>query len=234
MAYRDLSICELGNQYMLEMDPMKRDVVAKEIYSSWGVRHVSIDLSGEDGALKIDLDKPVPRALMNAFDVVTNYGTIEHVNNQFQVFKNVHDMTRNRGIMIHTLPPLGNWPNHGRYYYPQEFVTQLAASCNYAIIKLTVRSCFSDLCYGSDKNLIMVAFQKKQETFIEKDVFDKLPLIDTGDLTCTGNYTKRPSLVANRWITALIVYAFDTLDLEHHPRARRLLRRLLFLKKRRN
>lgn len=211
---------------MLEMDPTDRGVVAKEIYSSWGVRHVSIDLSGEDGALKINLDKPVPRAMMKAFDVVTNYGTIEHVNNQFQVFKNMHDMTRNMGIMIHSLPPPGNWPNHGRYYYPQEFINELAASCNYEIIKLTVQNCFSDFRYGSDKNLIMVAFKKTQETFVEKKVFDKLPLIDTVDLTHTGNYTMPPSLVAKRWI-------YRTLDLGHHPRARNFLRRLL-LKKRRN
>jgi hypothetical protein len=130
--------------------------------------------------------------------------------------------------MIHTLPPPGNWPNHGRYYYSQEFVIQLAASCNYEIIKLIEQNTFSDFSRGSDKNMIMVAFQKKQGTFVEKNVFDKLPCIDTGDLTNTGNYTKRP------WITALMVYSFDALDLEHHPRARNFLRRLLFLKKSRN
>jgi hypothetical protein len=180
------------------------------------------------------LDKPVPRAMMGVFDVVTNYGTIEHVNNQFQVFKNMHDMTRNMGIMIHTLPPPGNWPNHGRYYYPEEFVSQLAASCNYEIIKATVQNCFSDLRYGSDKNLLMVAFQKTQEPFVEKNVFDKLPLIDTGDLTYTGNFTKRRSLDAERWITPLMVYSYNALDLKHHPRAKKILRQLLFMKNRRN
>ncbi len=191
---------------------------------------MSIDLNGEDGALKINLDKPVPRAMMNTFDVVTNYGTIEHVNNQFQVFKNMHDMARNMGIMIHTLPPPGNWPNHGRYYYPREFVTQLAMSCKYEIIKLTVQNCFSDFRYGSDKNLIMVAFQKTQETFVEKNAFDRLPLIDTDDLTYTGNYTKRPSF-AKKLTTALMDYSYDTLDLGRHARARNFLRRLVWKKR---
>ncbi|MBC7332798.1 MAG: hypothetical protein H5T91_10320 [Synergistetes bacterium] len=80
LEYEGLKWCELGNQ---RTDEGK---VAKNIYLSRGVQHISIDINGRDGALPIDLDKPVPFIFLNQFDVITNYGTIEHVNNQYSVF----------------------------------------------------------------------------------------------------------------------------------------------------
>jgi len=145
MHYRNLRICELGNQYMEELDSPDVRSPAKPIYSSWGAQHISIDLNGMNGALVLDLDRPIPVSMVNAFDLVTNYGTLEHVNNQFQAFKNVHDLVRIGGVMIHTLPPPNSWPNHGRYYYSEEFVTQLAKACAYKILRMETRNCYSDI-----------------------------------------------------------------------------------------
>jgi len=192
MDYKNLKMCELGNQVMAELDGAIGVVSAKPIYISWGVaQHVSIDLNGEDGALPINLDEPVPEEMVGVFDLVTNYGTIEHVNNQFQAFKNVHDMARSGGVMIHTLPPPGHWPRHGRYYYPLEFVTQLAKSCNYSIIGLEIADNRCDLSEGLNKKLIMVGFLKADHGFMGEKQFRELPYIDTGDLTYTGNYSQR-------------------------------------------
>jgi hypothetical protein len=205
---------------MQELDHSGK-VPAKKIYTSWGVDHVSIDINGQDGALALDLDHPIPTDMTGIFVLVTNYGTIEHVNNQFQAFKNVDEMVRRHGIMIHTLPPPKNWPNHGRYYYPVAFVVQLAKACNYEIVNLTIRNCYSDARYGSDKNLMMVAFMKTRNGWIDKAQFGKLPLLDTGDLTYTGNYTKhisRPKL-QNRMVTYARRY------LGAHPRLAVILRR---------
>jgi len=222
MDYTNLRICELGNQYMDELENASEKVSAKRIYATWGAQHLSIDLNGEDGAIKADLDKPISKSLMRKFDLVTNYGTLEHVNNQFQGFKNVHDLSRKGGVMIHTLPPPGSWQNHARYYYPKEFVTQLALVCEYKIINLTVQNCFDDMRYGSDKILIMVAFQKSDnEHFPEKEVFDRIPILDTHDLTNTGNYTKPGRTL--HWRTK----NWASSQLAPHPRIKRITRKIL-------
>lgn len=189
MDYKNLRICELGNQFMEELESPEGRGPAKPIYSSWGVQHTSIDLNGLNGALVLDLDRPVPPNMVNRFDLVTNYGTVEHVNNQFQAFKNVHDMVRIGGAMIHTLPPPNSWPNHGRYHYSEEFVTQLARACNYQIVRMEIRDCYSDSRSIMNLKLIMVGLLKTSGTFMHADEFKKLPLIDTGDLTHTGDYS---------------------------------------------
>lgn len=193
LKYRGLKWCELGNQIIIHMG----NKVAKEIYSSLGVEHISIDLNGENGALPIDLDKPVPFIFLNQFDVITNYGTLEHVNNQVQAFKNVHDMCKKDGIMIHVLPPPGNWPKHCRYYYSEKFMKKLARICEYQMINY---KSLDKSEYAAPKNLIAVTYiKKKNNVFINKEDFDKIEgLTDTGDLKNTGNYTKnRLNIILN-------------------------------------
>lgn len=185
LEYKGLKWCELGNQRTGE------NKVSKDIYSSWGVEHVSIDLNGEDGALPIDLDKPVPPIFLDRFDVITNYGTIEHVNNQFQVFKNIHDMHKQGGIVIHVLPPTGHWLGHCRYYYSEQFVKGLANACGYQIINYKI---LDESVHKAPNNLIAVTYIKKGNNgFITKEEFDRIGgITDTGDLANTGNYTKMP------------------------------------------
>jgi hypothetical protein len=196
LSYANLKLCELGDQSMIEVDASGRTqtVSAKLIYTARGVQHTSIDLNGNEGALVINLDKPVPDYLLNKFDLVTNYGTVEHVNNQFQVLKNIHDMTRQNGIMIHSFPPVGQWPEHCRYYYTIEFVKQLAKLCNYEIINLKVLKTFVEKEYRKDDNydFIMVTFQKTSDKFATKDQFKQNTLFDTGDLTNTSGNRERP------------------------------------------
>ena len=187
LKYKGLKWCELGNQ---RTDEKK---VAKEIYLSLGVEHISIDLNGEDGAIPIDLDKPVPVIFLNQFNVITNYGTIEHINNQFQVFKNVHDMCKQEGIMIHVLSPTGNWPGHCRYYYSEKFVRELARDCGYKIFNYKI---LDKSVHKSPNNVIVMTYIKKENNeFITKNEFEQIEgITDSGDLAHTGNYTNRKVL----------------------------------------
>lgn len=207
--YRNLRICELGNQCMTEFDNTHRFLIAKTVYSALGAEHVSLDLNGRDGALKIDLDCPVPPFLVNHFDIVTNYGTAEHVNNQFQVFKNMHDMTRLGGIILHALPLVGNWPNHCRYYYSLDFVKKLAFWCRYEIINLKILDVNMADKKSSNHNAVMVMLYKKGESsFLEKSLFDTLPIFDSGNMTNMGNYANQHgtvSFLVNRLREYLVV-----------------------------
>jgi SAM-dependent methyltransferase len=153
------------------------------------VEHISIDINGMDGALPIDLEKPVPFIFLNQFDVITNYGTMEHINNQYQAFKNVHNMCKKGGIIIHCSPLKGHWPGHCRYYYTERFMRGLAKACGYSIFDYTI---LDKDDYKAPMNLIAVTYIKKENNrFISKKEFDQIRgIIDTGELRFTGNSRK--------------------------------------------
>jgi len=183
LNYRGSIWCELGSQ-IYHRDKTKS---AKSVYVKRGVDHTSIDINGKFGALVLDLDFPVPVELLDKFDVVTNYGTIEHVNNQYQVFKNMHDMCRVRGIMIHGFPEKNTWEDHCRYYYNEDFIKQLASLCGYSIYNLSTMDLSSQ---NKRKILIVVTFMKEYGDFITSEVFNTLSIYDSKDMNNTGNYTK--------------------------------------------
>jgi len=181
--YDGLNWCELGDQDY-NGEP------AKKMYELKGVNHTSIDISGNGESIAIDLDLPVPNNLKNKFDVVTNYGTSEHVNNQYELFKNIHIMCKRNGIIIHGVPLIGNWPKHCRYYYSKLFFEELSKLCDYKISDLII---LNSGLYGYPRNLVAcVLIKKTGKFFISKDKFDNInDLIDSKNMTKTGNYTKK-------------------------------------------
>ena len=73
--YKEILVCELGNQRM----KWNRHRTGKVYLTDKGVlEHVSIDMNGQNGALKLNLGAPIDK-WRNYFDMVTNYGTTEHV-----------------------------------------------------------------------------------------------------------------------------------------------------------
>jgi hypothetical protein len=73
------------------------------------------------------------------FDLVTNNGTGEHIFDQCSVFKNMHELTKQGGVMIHCLP-CNNYINHGFFSFSPLLFMDLAAINNYDILKITVGS----------------------------------------------------------------------------------------------
>lgn len=198
LDYKGLKWCELGNQLMINDDNVVTGS-AKDVYLSLGVDHISIDINGEDGSLPIDLDLPLPFILLDQFDVITDYGTIEHVDNQYQVFKNTHDMCRKGGMMIHILPLVGTYPGHCQYYYSEEFMVGLARACGYSVISYEI---IDETDIKIPKKLVATTYLKtKGKSFISENEFSTLPgIIDTGDTTHTGNYTKKSENIIRRII----------------------------------
>jgi SAM-dependent methyltransferase len=112
---------------------------ASDLYLHFGFnRYTCIDATGGRGALVFDLNKDVREdyQFVETFDLVTNLGTAEHCFNQFSVFKNLHDLCKPDGVMIHALPAQGN-VNHGFYNYHPRFFADLAAANRYEIIDLS-------------------------------------------------------------------------------------------------
>ena len=92
--------------------------------------YVAVDM--EVGPRRICADLNMPLTLRGQFGCVINNGTSEHVFDQAQTFKTMHDHTRPGGTMIHWTPCLG-WIDHGFYNVQPGFFFDLAASNHYEI-----------------------------------------------------------------------------------------------------
>jgi hypothetical protein len=198
-----LRICEFGDQCFVDMDDRHLNGTAcKYYYEKAGVElYIAFDLSGRNGSVKIDLCKN--HDFMPQFDIVTNYGTIEHVNEQYHAFKNMHDLCKRGGIMLHGFPLVAHWPDHCRYYYSLAFAYELARLAKYHVITIEQAPCCGEGREGADCDLILAALQKQEEEFISKASFQTLPIVDSGELTRTGDYLPPDDRLAFRVATGV-------------------------------
>jgi hypothetical protein len=104
---------------------------ARQFWSWLGFNYASIDIDGSPGSIPLDLNyDDVPAHFAGKFQLVTNFGTTEHVANQLNAFKVIHNLTAQGGIMIHALPAQGMF-NHGLINYNLKFFWMLARSNGY-------------------------------------------------------------------------------------------------------
>jgi hypothetical protein len=133
-ANKTPTVCEMGNQRLKNNKSRakifnargihKHANTTKEYFEALGFgRYLAIDVNTEKDAVAMDLNLDCKQAynFTEQFDLVTNNGTGEHVFNQYTVFKNIHDMTKVGGYMIHVLP-FYRWVDHGFYsFHPNLF-----------------------------------------------------------------------------------------------------------------
>jgi hypothetical protein len=99
----------------------------------------AIDVNDKFGSLMMDLNEDL-RTQYNfttQYDLVTNSGTGEHLFNQYAVFKNMHDLTKVGGIMLHNMPFV-NWVNHAFYSFHPVLYADVAVANGYEIKRLTL------------------------------------------------------------------------------------------------
>jgi hypothetical protein len=101
-----------------------------------GLDAVSLDIQGFNGrALPINLCEPIAdKSLLGQFDFLIDGGTSEHIINQYQLFKNIFELCKVGGIMVHLLPYVGSTPGHGYWKYSSEFFHNLSHRCGYLLI----------------------------------------------------------------------------------------------------
>ena len=100
------SMLELGNK-------KNRELTYKRFFEALGYRHVSVDWNGQDGALKMDLRKPLN---LGTFDMVSNIGTTEHVSDQAGVWRNIAEAMHLGSVLVSHTPLPGDWWWHGEWY----------------------------------------------------------------------------------------------------------------------
>lgn len=158
-----LRMAELGNQYFRD-DVLGTEVSAKLVFEAMGVDHTSFDLNGKDGAITGDLSKPFEGGLHSQFDLVTNFGTSEHVeDSQYWCWGNIHSLCEYDGYMIHAIPEIGSWPRHGKWHYDMDRVLRLANACEYEVIAEARHEHTHD--DGRPQHSLLLCFQKKRKCF---------------------------------------------------------------------
>ena len=105
--------------------------LARDFWIALGFDYTAIDVDGSPGSIALDLNyDSVPDALRGKYGLVTNLGTTEHVCNQMNAFRAIHDLAAPGGVMIHHLPA-GGMLNHGLINYTPKFFWYLARSNDY-------------------------------------------------------------------------------------------------------
>lgn len=141
--------------------------------------YMSIDLNGENGALQKDLSQPME--VKAQWNVVTDFGTSEHVGHSpldwkaiYNCWKTKHNLCLTGGYIISENPKTGNWPGHGFNYYTQDFYKELAEAMGYELKEIGEHAAMGNTTDGW--NVYAVLRKVEDKPFMPLSQFKKLSL----------------------------------------------------------
>lgn len=191
------SVCEFGDQQFMYCFPYAEMSHCSVYYRSKKLKYVSIDTNEQGGALGLDLNKSiVEQGLTDKFDFLTDFGTLEHINDFYMGFKNMHDICDINGRMLHCLPALNYWLEangawHGTWRGTLKFFTKLGKAQGYSILRNVEDSTEFFLLDGRSLKLppqIFVVFEKNIDNeFMSREVFEECGPIQVGPLEDSYN-----------------------------------------------
>jgi hypothetical protein len=219
------------------LEHLSENAPPARLFWEWlGYRYASIDIDGSPGSIPADLNcDTVPFEHRNRYAIVTNFGTTEHLANQENAFRVIHDLTMLNGLMIHQVPAQG-FLNHGLVNYNLKFFWLLARSNGYSWLdfdfqadptpyELSENIVGFARNYGGDARARLADFQVRDccITLVLRKVFDieYVPPLDVP----TGTETDNEQLARRYW-TVFTPNAFARLGRKQRPLLRGALRRL--------
>lgn len=127
------AVCELGDQWITHGE---RRLASVDYVKMGCSRYEAIDGNGR-GTMTADLNLrlPIHEGWASAFDLVTDFGTGEHVFNQYQVFKTIHDLCKAGGFMVFDRPAQG-YEEHCFWLVNECVYRDLAAANGYEVMAL--------------------------------------------------------------------------------------------------
>jgi len=113
--------------------PSKPRPSSKYLYNSFGLNNYEcLDINGEHGAIKFDLNHPFnDETKFEKFDIVTDFGSCEHVYNIGETYKTIHKLTKTNGLII-IIQSL--FQGNGYFTLEDTFLEGLAAANDYKIL----------------------------------------------------------------------------------------------------
>jgi hypothetical protein len=196
------TVCELGSQNLYLEANQDKPPFASDWYRARGLDYKCIDLAGDNHALQLDLS--VPFKNFDQYDIITDFGTSEHVVQSnsvtltafhdghihsvypddvshericlgfYSCWLNKHKMLRTGGLMFNVNPKTGNWPGHGYTYYTTQFYEQLAGLAGYKIVELGEHPAMGNTENGW--NVYCVLQKQEDKPFPDLEAFMKLQL----------------------------------------------------------
>ena len=105
-----------------------------ELFETAGMQYESFDIAAGYKTRIVDLNRAaLPAKLRNRFDLVLNFGTTEHILNQLNCFKVIHDATAVGGFIFHSLPAVG-YVDHGYITYTGRCFFDVAGYNEYEVL----------------------------------------------------------------------------------------------------
>jgi hypothetical protein len=106
---------------------------ACEMWKTAGIDYFSYDITEAPDSRVFDLNfGSVPRNDLASADIVTNIGTTEHLINQYNAFKTIHDLLKVGGVAVHQVPFAGML-NHCLFNYHPKFFYSLIVNNRYKL-----------------------------------------------------------------------------------------------------
>jgi|SRR6516162_1586883 len=111
---------------------------ARLLYEALGIKYHCVDVDGRVGTLILDLNfDSAPEEHKGKYGLVTNHGMSEHLLNQLNVFKMIHEFARPGGVMVHAVPFTVHL-EHGFFNYQPNFFECLARYNSYETLGIWV------------------------------------------------------------------------------------------------
>ncbi len=106
---------------------------SKIFYNDIGIKHyTAIDLNGEHDSIPLDLNKELmDKNLYNKFDLVTDFGSCEHVFNISECYRTIHKITKVNGLII---VDQAVFKGNGYFLFDRGFLEGIAAANKYKIL----------------------------------------------------------------------------------------------------
>jgi hypothetical protein len=111
---------------------------SRHLHESLGFKYDCVDIDGNFGSLTLDMNfDPAPPEYRCKYGLTTNHGTTEHVFNQLNAFRMIHDFTAPGGLMLHALPFTVHL-EHGFFNYQPNLFDALARFNSYKTLGVWV------------------------------------------------------------------------------------------------
>lgn len=139
--------------------PASLEPSSKAMMERLGFKYECIDADGRHGAHRIDLNERLEYA--SIYDVVTNHGTTEHVFDQANCFRAMHDLCKPGGVMIHCVPMRG-YAEHCFYCYQPGLFDELAKANEYEILEKAIVFDEGSDAGGKQGNLLLSVVMRRR------------------------------------------------------------------------
>jgi SAM-dependent methyltransferase len=111
-----------------------------DLYRAAGFDYVSLDIVDAPYVFRFDLNTDqIPPSLRGRYDIVINAGTSEHVLNQLNTLKAIHDLAKPGGL-IYSMFLLNGFGPHGLLRYCSRFVELLASANKYDVLSKEIHA----------------------------------------------------------------------------------------------